>query len=73
MPGNPQAIITTAERRFPFRIKLAVPPGGFGQRYTHMTAWLDEDCGADSWAATPSGTRGVPARSGLCSNRPLLS
>jgi hypothetical protein len=25
-----------------------------------MTAWVDENCGADGWAMTPSGTRGVP-------------
>jgi hypothetical protein len=24
-----------------------------------MTAWLDQNCGADSWAMIPSGTRGV--------------
>ena len=24
-----------------------------------MTAWLDENCGADGWAMTPSGLRGV--------------
>ena len=24
-----------------------------------MIAWLDENCGADGWAMTPSGTRGV--------------
>jgi hypothetical protein len=24
-----------------------------------MTAWLDENCGADGWAMTPSGMRGV--------------
>jgi hypothetical protein len=24
-----------------------------------MTAWLDENCGADGWALTPSGVRGV--------------
>ena len=23
------------------------------------SAWLDENCGADGWAITPSGTRGV--------------
>src|SRR5271167_4142239 len=59
MPGNPREIITTAERRFPVRIRLGVPPDGFGQRYADMTAWLDENCGADGWAMTPSGTRGV--------------
>ena len=47
------------ERRFPVRIRIAVPPGGLGQRYAQMTAWLDENCGADGWAMTPSGTRGV--------------
>jgi len=36
-----------------------VPPGGFGQRYMEMTAWLDANCGADGWAMTRSGMRGV--------------
>ena len=59
MPGNPREIITMAERRFPVRIRMAVPPGGFGRRHADMTAWLDENCGADGWAMTPSGMRGV--------------
>jgi hypothetical protein len=59
MPGKPREMITAAERRFPVRIRLGVPPGGFGHRYTDMTAWLDENCGADGWAMTPSGVRGV--------------
>ena len=59
MPGKPREMITMAERRFPVRVRLAVPPGGFGQRYTEMTAWLDGNCGSDGWAMTPSGTRGV--------------
>ena len=46
-------------RRFPVRIRIAVPPTGLGQRYTQITAWLDENCGADGWAITPSGTQGV--------------
>jgi hypothetical protein len=24
-----------------------------------MTAWLEENCGSDGWAMTPSGTRAV--------------
>jgi hypothetical protein len=52
-------MITMAEARFPVRIRIAVPPGGLGQRYARMTAWLNENCGADGWAMTPSGTRGV--------------
>src|SRR6202045_3592173 len=59
MPGNPRDMIVSAERRFPVRIRIGVPPGGFGQRYAQITAWLDENCGADGWAMTPSGMRGV--------------
>jgi hypothetical protein len=59
MAGNPRELITGAERRFPVRIRIAVPPEGLGQRYAQMTTWLDENCGADRWAITPSGTRGV--------------
>ena len=60
IPGSPRNMITVAERRFPVRMRIGVPPpGGFGQRYAQITAWLDENCGADGWAVTPSGMRGV--------------
>jgi hypothetical protein len=59
MPGNPRAAITLAERRFPVRIRIGVPPEGLGRRHAQLTGWLDENCGADGWAMTPSGTRGV--------------
>jgi hypothetical protein len=59
MLGDPRALITLAERRLPVRIRIGVPPGGFGQRHSEMTAWLDENCGADGWSITPSGVRGV--------------
>jgi hypothetical protein len=59
MPGNPREMITMAERRFPVRIRIGIPPEGLGQRHSHITAWLDENCGADGWAMTPSGMRGV--------------
>jgi hypothetical protein len=59
MPGNPRDLITTAERHFPVRIRIAVPPEGLGQQHARMTAWLDENCGSDGWAMTPSGMRGV--------------
>ena len=59
MPSDPRDDDPVAERRFPVRIRLGVPPGGFGQRHTNITAWLDENCGADGWAMTPSGVRGV--------------
>jgi len=59
MSGNPREIVMMAERRFPVRIRIGVPPGGFGQRYAEITEWLDGNCGADGWAITPSGRRGV--------------
>lgn len=27
MPGNPREMITMAERRFPLRVRIGVPPG----------------------------------------------
>src|ERR1051325_377156 len=48
-----------AERRFPVRIKMAVPAGGFGRRLTDINAWLDANCGSDGWAMTPAGLGGV--------------
>jgi hypothetical protein len=59
MPGNPREIIATAERRFPVRIRIGVPVEGFGERYARLTHWLDENCGANGWAITPSGMRGL--------------
>jgi len=59
MPGNPRDMITTAERRFPVRIRIGVPLEGLGGRLDRMRAWLDGNCGADGWALTPSGMRGV--------------
>ena len=59
MPGNPREMTTVAERSFPVRIRIGVPPGGLGRRLTQMTDWLDENCGSDACAMTPSGMRGV--------------
>jgi hypothetical protein len=52
-------MITDAKRRFPCRIKLGIPTGGSGAQLTEMQAWLDENCGANGWAITPAGLRGV--------------
>jgi hypothetical protein len=59
MPGNPRAIVADAERQFPVRIAVRVPPGGFGQRYSAMRDWLDENCRVGGWSIAPTGTRGV--------------
>src|SRR6476660_6909315 len=52
-------MIFWAEQGCRVRIRPCLPHEGFGQRYDQITAWLDENCGADGWAMTPSGMRGV--------------
>jgi hypothetical protein len=59
MPGNPRDIIVSVHRRFPVRIRGGALPDGFGQRCAQMTAWLDDNGGAEGWAITPSGLRAV--------------
>ncbi len=59
MAASSRFMITEAERRFPVRIRIAVPPEGLGVQLDHMKWWLDENCGAANWAMTPSGIRGV--------------
>jgi hypothetical protein len=59
MAASSRLMITVAERRFPVRIRIAMPAGGFGERLNRMQSWLDQNAGADGWAMTPSGIRGV--------------
>jgi hypothetical protein len=49
MAASSKLMIVEAEHRFPCRIKLGVPIGGFGERLTEMHAWFDQNCGADGW------------------------
>ena len=58
MAANSRLMIGEAERRFPVRIRVTVPANGIA-RLTEINAWLDENCGADGWAMTPAGLRGV--------------
>jgi hypothetical protein len=59
MAASSGFMIAEAERRFPVRIRIGVPPDGLGSRLDQIKAWLDENCGAEGWAMTPSGIRGV--------------
>ena len=59
MAASSKLMVTEAERRFPVRIRLALPAGGLGERLDQIQRWLDDTCGADGWAMTPSGLRGV--------------
>jgi hypothetical protein len=59
MAANSKLMVSEAERRFPVRIRIGVPAGGFGERLNQMHTWLDGNCGAAAWAMTPSGVRGV--------------
>jgi hypothetical protein len=47
------------ERRFPIRVRVAVPAGGFGRQLEIMHAWLDQTCGSDGWGSAPAGFTGV--------------
>ena len=47
MAASSKLMITEAERRFPVRIRVEVPEGGFGRRLMELNAWLDQNCGAD--------------------------
>jgi hypothetical protein len=59
MAASSKLMIVEAERRLPVRIRIGAPLQGLGARLDQMRAWLDENCGADGWALTPSGVRGV--------------
>ena len=48
-----------AERRYPVRVRIAVPPEGLGRQLEIIHAWLDETCGAKGWASAPAGTTGI--------------
>src|SRR5438105_15059260 len=54
-----QQIIRHDEGRSAVRIRIAVPAEGFGSQLDQMIAWLDANCGPDSWSMAPSGTTGV--------------
>ena len=59
MAASSKLMMGEAERRFPVRIRIGVPPEALGGRIDQMRAWLEGNCGADGWALTPSGMRGV--------------
>jgi len=59
MAASSGLMIGDAERRFPVRIRIGAHPDGLGFRLDRIKGWLDENCGAEGWAMTPSGTRGV--------------
>jgi hypothetical protein len=48
-----------AERQFPVRVRVAVPPQGLGDQLAVMHAWLDETCGGDGWRSAPAGVDGI--------------
>lgn len=58
MPGNSRQLTAEAERNYPVRVRVSAD-AGFGQALTKIHAWLDDNCGADSWKTAPSGMRGI--------------
>ena len=48
-----------AERRYPVRVRIAMPPEGLGRQLEIMHAWLDETCGTEGWSSAPAGTTSI--------------
>jgi hypothetical protein len=48
------------ERRFPVRVRVAVPPQGFGNQLNAMHEWLNEHAGKGNYASHGSTQPGVP-------------
>jgi hypothetical protein len=45
MTSGSKSMIGEAERRFPLRLRLALPPEGLGSGRDEMIQWLDATCG----------------------------
>ena len=58
MPASPRHAIEDVPTPLPWRVLVAVPPGGFGGQLMTMRTWLDHYC-TGGWAAAPAGLRGV--------------
>jgi len=54
-----------AERQFPVRVRIAVPPEGLRRQLEIIHAWLDETCGAEGFRPEKRAMR-VPSRVGSC-------
>jgi hypothetical protein len=48
-----------AERQYPVRVRIAIPPQGLGRQLEIIRAWLEETCGIDGWATSPAGLAGL--------------
>jgi hypothetical protein len=49
-----QQAVRDAERRFPVRVRIAIPPEGLASRLDKIIAWLDANCGFDRSISRPS-------------------
>jgi hypothetical protein len=47
------------ERRYPVRVRVAVPPDGLGRQIEIMHTWLDQTCGTEGWATAAAGLAGI--------------
>jgi hypothetical protein len=48
-----------AERQYPVRVRIAIPPQGLGRQLEVIHAWFEETCGIDGWATSPAGLAGL--------------
>ena len=51
-----------AERYLPVRVRVAVPPGGFGRQLDEMYRWLDQHVGKSAyWVGSEAGAGRIDA------------
>jgi len=61
-PTDRNSFQKAAERKFPIKVDVPVPPGGLGRRLTDMLDWCHANVAAGGWAQRPSGMREGRAR-----------
>jgi hypothetical protein len=49
-PTDRNSFQREAERKFPIKVDIPVPPGGLGRRLTDMLDWCHANVAADAWA-----------------------
>jgi hypothetical protein len=49
-PTDRNSFQKAAERKFPIKVDIPVPPGGLGRRLTDMLDWCQANVAAGEWA-----------------------
>ena len=61
MSRRSQTSATIADRTFPVRVKIAIPPTGLGQTIEEADRWLQRELGAENYGQGPASAIGFDA------------